>query len=296
LRKPFELLYPWEEKCIACFTDLHIDSHSHNREKLIEDLNEAMNEDADIIIGSEVFSNILPKDYKRYTRGKDRGDVDAKINATLKDACDLLTPYVNKIVGIGTGNHDASVIKYNGFDPVQMLIFMLQQKRYDNLPMIIHMGFTGMFRISFRSKIGKHNAVDHWWYHHGKGGGAPVTKGMIDANRILQHWIADVYWVGHKHTDISDNGLRCGYLDKNGTLKTRNRLFFNTAGYSGNIDLREYDETGYINDYSDECFYGLEAQGNVLIKYTPKQKSIPGSCTDVLERRMIKKSAACNVS
>lgn len=290
MRQPFQLLYPYEPKNIACFTDLHIDSNSHNREQLIEDLDEAVELDADIIIGSEVFSNIIPKDYIRYTRGKDRGDVDAKINATLNMAYELLRPYVNRIVAIGTGNHDSSIVKYNAFDPVQMLLFMLQQDRDNNLPHIIHMGYTGMFQITFRQ--GQHAVSDTWWYHHGKGGGAPVTKGMIDANRVIQSWFADVYWLGHKHTDITDNGPRCGYLDRLGQLKMRNRLFFYTAGYSGQVDLRDYKETGYINDYSDESFYGLESQGNAIISYKPKQIRTKKMVTDALERRIVKKSSA----
>lgn len=46
-------------------------------------------------------------------------------------------------------------------------------------------------------------------YHHGAGGSAPVTKGIIDFNRMAAFICdADVLWVGHKHNRFIDTGVR----------------------------------------------------------------------------------------
>lgn len=283
----FNLLLPWEPATIACFTDLHIDAPDHDRDLLLRDLEKAKKLNARILIGSEIFSNILPKDLKRYTRGRDRHNIDAPINRAVKEAVDTLAPYVNLIDGIGIGNHDTAIIKYHGFDPALSVIERLMMKRDDNLPRIIHMGYTGMFQIVFEN--GHHRAKDIWWYHHGKGGGAPVTKGMIDINRICQSWFADVYWLGHKHTSISDNSLRMGYLNKEGTLETKQRVAFYTAGYKGKLEPAEYDKDGYILNWGEENFYGLEGQGNALVRYTPIYTGT-GRANDVLERETIKRN------
>lgn len=280
----FELIYPWQEQNFACFTDLHLDGSGHDRDLLLRDLQEAEELDADMIIGSEIFSGIIPKDLKRYTRGRDKKNVDAQLNMAVDEAFEIFTPYANRIRAIGSGNHDTALIKYHGFDPVLELIWKLKTVRDPELPNIIHMGFTGLFRIRFQN--GNHVVSDDWWYHHGKGGGAPVTKGMIDINRVITTWDADVFWCGHKHTDISDSSLRKGYLDGRGSLKTKKRLAFFTAGYSGKIHVDDYNETGLLLDYSEESFYGLEGQGNAIVRYIPVYRD--GGEDDLLRRQLIK--------
>ena len=71
-----------------------------------------------------------------------------------------------------------------------------------------------------------------FWLHHGAGGSAPVTKGMIDRARIYDTITADVYVIGHKHTSVHAQ-TKHEYLDNRGNVRRQDRDFIIVPGYSG---------------------------------------------------------------
>ena len=272
MRKPFVLHHDFTESPvlrIGCFSDLHHEHPNHDRALHDEDFNEAANQNSRIMIIGDINDLIHPRD-PRYTAARDGRKVDALVNAAVKSSVDRLKPYADYIDMIGVGNHETSLLKYHGIDFVSFLIGELQHHRSDNLPLIKHGGYRGFFRVQFSR--GKWRASQVWYYDHGRGGSAPVTKGMIDLNRLMKDWAADVYWVGHKHNSISDDDAQCRHLSRSNKIVTQRRLAFYTAGYTSMLEEKDYDEDGYTLDYQEERFHGTCSQGNAIVSYTHGMK------------------------
>lgn len=187
------------EQWLALISDTHLGNNALDERRLKADFKRASELDALIAINGDVFDAILPKDQKRYVpealhpRYQGKSDV---INEALDHALEIFGPYKDRIAFIGCGNHEASVKKHHSFDMISALIDRLGGS-------IAHGGWLGYWLIRFKNQ-------SKWQtfkirYHHGAGGAAPVTKGMIDANR-MRTFIpdADVIWVGHKHNRLVD--------------------------------------------------------------------------------------------
>lgn len=249
------------------FSDLHIDADDVDRRKMIRDLNEVVEKDGRIFINGDSFDAIFPTDKKRYTRGSDPGEHDAKMNVMVREVADVLRPYANYIDLIGVGNHETSPIKYNNFDPVMALCYDLNRDRDKSLAPIKHGGYRGFIRLVFDN--GNKEAVSTYdiFYDHGKGGSASVTKGMIDINRFVYGYNADLYWFGHKHTSIMDDGIRKVGLNRAGKIVvTEHRAVF-TAGYKKPFVVHEnsYNDTGYMLNYGEERMIQPQADGYALL-------------------------------
>lgn len=265
-----KFIFDIEPKTIYCFSDLHIDAPSHDRERMMDDLEEAKSRNAVIFIGGDIWSAIFPSDKKRYTSAHAISQIDALIDYAVNRAFDLLKPYADNIYLLCTGNHETSVIKYHHTDPTNRLREKLQAVRNEKLPHIRHGGYAGFISLNFRPKSkANHSVTENWFFHHGKGTNAPVTKGAIDLHRVRAGNFADVYWLGHKHTNISDiPAVR--FVDSHGNIKQKEILSFFTAGYEGKMQVREYEKDGYILDYPTENFYISQSQGCAKISYRLK--------------------------
>lgn len=269
MRDVIRFRLPWEPQGVMFFGDPHIDAAAHARQLFIDDLKRCQN-DGDIgVIMGDVWSAILPRDLKRYTEGRHGERRDGIINGYIDQAFELLSPYVNCIDVILLGNHETAVIKHHHVDMTALLIDRLnavkESGKLEN-GRIAYGGYTCYVQLQFVKS--SHSTSNIVWLHHGKGGGAPVTKGMIDANRIMVTRGADVYVIGHKHTSISDQE-RFEYVDQHGQKKRITRDFIIVGGYSGEEIVDDPDTDYYTLDYSEESFYGLEAQGSARVIFRP---------------------------
>lgn len=295
MRPVIRFRLPFEERGVRLFGDPHIDHPGHARELLIADLEDCKAQgDIGIVMG-DVWSMILPQDRKRFTSGRYGERVDAIINRKLDEAERLFAPYADCIDVMMVGNHETAVIKHHAVDPMALLIDRLNRVKTAGAlegGKIAHGGYTCWVQMMFDYKIGpannssKTSISNTMWLHHGAGGSAPVTKGMIDGNRIKQGRLADVYAIAHKHTHIADTD-RFEYLDGYGNIKQVTRDYLVVAGYSGSDEQDEPDEDGYILDWSAEKFYHLEAQGSVRIVFRPIHN---GNIGDRVKRTIIRES------
>lgn len=154
-----------------------------------------------------------------------RSDV---LNAVIEYAEEILAPFADCIDVIGVGNHDTAVTKYHSLEPVSILIDRLNSKHGGQ---INHGGYSGYYHL-----IAKKEPRVYWsWklrYHHGSGGSAPVTKGMIDHQRMLT-WVsdADVITFGHKHNKLVDAGNMRERLTADGNVVYEPVTIVHTASY-----------------------------------------------------------------
>lgn len=276
MRQSIIIELPWEERGVTFVGDPHIDSPGHARDLLLQDMGDAKARGDIMVVMGDVWSMILPGDLKRFTSGRHGERADAIINQRIDEAEALFAPYADNIDLMLCGNHETAVIKHHHVDPLAMLIDRLNRhKTTGALPdnRIAYGGYTCWLKIVMRDFTnpnkptgGAYNVV---WLHHGRGGGATVTKGMIDANRVQVANVADLYVMGHKHTSITDKS-RYTYMTPKGVVKTRQRDFIIVGGYSGNLVDDGEHKNGYTLDYSDEQFYSNEAQGSARVLFTPQ--------------------------
>jgi hypothetical protein len=200
-------------------SDLHDDDMFFDNELFQKQFDEAVSKGYRILLNGDVLSMYLPKDIKRYTSGQDKvTGVDAKMNLIVGRVYERLTPYVEYIDEIGTGNHEVSILKYHSFDATLQLIGRLNGIRKNPQP-IKHGGYTGWIRFIFNRGGGRSGTAHYDIFRdHGKGGSAEVTRGMIDLQR-LQHKHADLIWLAHKHQVIST------LLERNEGIASSNRIY-----------------------------------------------------------------------
>ena len=115
------------------------------------------------------------------------------------------------------------------------------------------------------------------YYHHGSGGAAPVTKGMIDFSR--KSWAdADVLWLGHKHwrTASAVQSVSCPLQGSEPIIKDIRHImsgsYFDT--YQGQTQA-SVDEHGRVTNYAADLGLGPQGKGGarVVLTFGSKESS-----------------------
>lgn len=253
----------------ALLSDLHIGAATTDMAAIRADLKQAETLDARILINGDVFDAIVPKDSKRFRPDvlapslRGRADV---LDGALKMAIDLLAPYAGRIDMIGVGNHESAVEKYHATDMVARLIRALRRAggapNYGGTAGYVDSRFGQASRScnSRRIKI---------YYHHGSGGSAPVTKGMIDFARRGVWVDSDIVWLGHKHNRILDSTvmrMRCPFAGD--AVVYDPQVFVMTGGYR-----RPCTQTseralsrGRQSDYAEERGLAPQQLGGAIVR------------------------------
>lgn len=178
-----------EKIAIALLSDLHVDSAKFDQKQLAAKLEGV---DYALIFG-DVADWITHKD-DRYLpeNGIDVGD--AFISDALKYVETVLRTIGPKILFLAHGNHETSIIKLHGIDPMRELGRRLgcQVGAYTGTVDLL-VGVTG--GRSARLRIG---------YHHGRWGGFN-DKGYSGAKRFFDAFEGyDVFCYGHNHASRCD--------------------------------------------------------------------------------------------
>jgi hypothetical protein len=254
-----------QTKMFGLFSDTHIDSKDCNLKQLKKDLDFMAAKDGRIFFNGDVFDAILHGDRKRHTMGNDMFNTDDQINEIVDYAVDNLKDYVDYIDLIGIGNHETAVLKHHNFSLTRALIKELNHYRSDNLAPIELGDYKGFIRLKFNERVllnkGKGKDLTYVWedrkhyfdimYFHGTGGSAPVTKGMIDFNRISTSYLANLYWTGHKHHAIIDSGQLSMIMGADGQIHEHKKTFIQTPSY---MKRRHQERDKYRLSYADEKF------------------------------------------
>ena len=150
---------------------------------------------------------------RRYRKSKDKTVSDAIIDENINEMVDILEPYKDKIIGIATGNHEDTIVKHCGTDPVGRLCRELGTK---------HLGYSGLIRLIMRQKSGGATRTAVIRYHHGWGGGSR-TQGadLTKFSKDLAYWQADIFLYGHVHRRQTDSIPRLGITGDKLTSKPK---------------------------------------------------------------------------
>jgi len=249
-------------------SDLHLGEVASSIKHIKEDFDEARRLGARIIMPGDVFGMILPKDTKRYQPScvvPDLRDRDDLVNAYVEYASKVLAPYADLIDMVGLGNHELTIKDYYATDVVGLLLERLAEVcRKNGRPFTAkHGGITGFLRYQFVLGHGS-TMVYVVQYHHGAGGDAPVTKGMIGGNRVKTQWVADAYVSGHTHSRLADADVIIG-LTAGGKVYERETRFIKTGNYR--LSYPEQNQKNAANvDYTEKMQSAVKPLGGTFVK------------------------------
>lgn len=206
---------PKEKRSFFIFSDVHYDSRKCVRKMLKSHFDQAMEENGLILIigdwldvmGMKKDPRSLPNEIRPEYMQPDESYLDAVID----DSYEFLKPYAKNIIMFGYGNHETNIIKRQQTDPLKRLCKMLKN---DLHPDFCLGSYQGAIKLTFENHGRRNSSL--WKYHHGFGGGARRSKGILNADILVaQNPFADVFISGHDHNKW--------YLPYN--VKTMNRSF-----------------------------------------------------------------------
>lgn len=105
-------------------------------------------------------------------------------------------PYAAHWWLLGKGNHETSIRRHHGVDLTSTLAYVLNAEHGGAVALG---GYGGWVRFLFTMNKTKRQQI-RLKYHHGAGGGGPVTRGVIQTNRQAVYLPdADIVVNGHTH-------------------------------------------------------------------------------------------------
>jgi hypothetical protein len=179
-------------------SDLHWDNPHCDRGLLKNHLDEAVRRNAAIIMNGDTYCCMGGKYDRRADKSLIRPEHNTEryFDAIVDTSVEWFAPYAKNILLIGYGNHETAIIKHGETDLLQRFASTLN---YATGSAVQVGGYGGTIDIKVKhDHIRGLNFVVH--YYHGAGGGGPVTKGVIQDQRLLASTEGyDLTWMGHVH-------------------------------------------------------------------------------------------------
>lgn len=156
--------------------------------------------------------------------------VDDYFDAVISTTVEKWAPFADRLLFIGMGNHESSVLKRHNMNMVERLV---QALKVANPRCKAIAGSYANF-LTFRALGPSGKTVGQpviMYAHHGWGGGGPVTRGTIQTNRMAVY-LPDptLIWTGHTH-DEWRMPIERYRITARGIPYTDRAMHFRTAGY-----------------------------------------------------------------
>lgn len=219
-----------DPKPILLIGDAHWDNPKSDWDLLRAHLDEAKEVDCPVLIGGDFFCAMQGKYDKRSSKDDIRPEHQSGnyLDRLVDTAADWLEPYKNQIRLICLGNHETAISKNHETDLTDRLCAKLR----DRGSAVQSGGYGGWvrMRITDLSPGSPTRGCFNLHYHHGFGGGGPVTMGKIDFNRYATMVDYDIMWAQHVHnTEIFDT--RKAWLNSAGEVKQATKWHIRTPTY-----------------------------------------------------------------
>lgn len=192
-----DLNHVGDEQRVLLMSDVHWDNPKCNREKLIAHLEEAKAYNAPVIDNGDFFCAMQGKWDGRANKSDLRPEHQTSLylDSLIDTACEFWKPYLHLLTVRGQGNHETAIIKRHETDLTQRLTERLRAAGASDVKLGGYSGWV-VFQTNYRGRI----KPIKLHYHHGHGGGGPVTRGVIQTNRQAVYLAdADIVFTGHTH-------------------------------------------------------------------------------------------------
>lgn len=218
-----------DEQWFLLQSDVHWDNPHCDRALLEKHWKLAKERNAPILDNGDFFCAMQGKWDKRANKNDLRPEHQSAdyLDALVRTATAALEPYKDLLTLRGVGNHETSVLKRNETHLTANLVARLR----DRGGIAALGGYSGyvVFDVTYRTTR-RYPLKLH--YHHGYGGGGPVTRGVIQTNRQAVYIAdADIIWTGHTHDQWSVPIARVRLNNENTRIEHTRQLHFRTPGY-----------------------------------------------------------------
>ena len=217
-------------------SDAHHDSIHTDRTLEEKHLREALGTDAYIVDFGDLFDAMQGRFDPR--RGPDRRDLRPEyweghyLDRLVDVAADRYGPFADRWLMMSPGNHETGVAKRHEVDLTDRLVRSLKAGGKAER---LHRGtYAGWILVRFHNaRDTKKSGTYRIYYHHGYGGGGPVTRGVIQTARMgLYLPDADLVVSGHTHDHWTMPIARARVTD-GGKVREDRQTHVRVAGYKG---------------------------------------------------------------
>ena len=188
---------------ILLTADHHFDNPYSVHKLLKRDHEEAVENDAMIVAFGDIFCAMQGKFDRRHSKGsiRDENMVDNYLGSLIKSGSKFYRKYAENYIMMSPGNHETAVLKRSEYDLIEGLVTDINLRKGTNIQTGPYKGWLLLrFYRAESNKKKSPETVIKVAYHHGHGGGGPVTKGVIQTNRRAIYMPdADVVVTGHIH-------------------------------------------------------------------------------------------------
>jgi len=179
-------------------SDIHIDSEQCDRELLKQHC-----EQADYIkIYGDLFDLMQGRNDKRRSLSdlKEKYKSSNYIDKVVMDAAEFFKPYAEKLLFVGLGNHETSVIHNIGTNPLSAFCLLMRMAGSK----VIEGTYQGYIVDSFKNPFSSGNLnIITTAFHHGSGGAPQKTEGTLEIEGDKAKFPnADIIMKGHNHFRI----------------------------------------------------------------------------------------------
>jgi len=231
---------------ILFISDIHFDSEHCDRNLLTKHLRYCQQNNIDVFVLGDLFDCMGGKYDKRTNKEDIRPEYQKRdyFNVIVEDATEYLRKF-DCVKFISEGNHETSVRRRHEIDLTRMICQNLN---------IQNGAYRGFITVNTRREGGDGKKFV-LYYSHGHGGGAPVTKGVIQTNRRSDSIDADLYLSGHLHTDFNISRHKW-VVDKNNNIIKKSIK---------HLQLGTYLQS--LSQYADEREHTPSSSGGWLVKF-----------------------------
>jgi len=188
---------------LKIIADIHLGARACDRKAFKKYL--ADSDDNTYFLGiGDLYDSIVVPD-KRYQKSTDSTEGDDIIDQQVDEGEDFLYPYKDRIIGLGTGNHEDTILVKAGTDMIARTCRRLDTN---------HLGWSGLIKLLFREKDGRGRTVTIR-YHHGWGAGSRTEGGSLTKySKDRKNWDADIFLYGHDHHRLAKELPRLSLVGK----------------------------------------------------------------------------------
>ena len=156
------------------------------------------------------------------------------LDLIVEDAYEFLKPYVENIALITYGNHEMSILHHRDTDPLERIVFLLNQSSKKDVCKGAYTGWV-MCNMGRQKNGGRCNF--NIAYHHGKGGNAKRSKGILYSQLDTME-LPDAHMIvsGHDHNKLYDPSNVRKRLDRLGNTYKDTVHWLKTGSYAKSPD------------------------------------------------------------
>jgi len=189
---------PNEVHCVALLlSDVHFDSVKCDRDLLTSHLDTALALKASVYIFGDWF-DLMQGMYdprRSYSGLRPEYKSITYLDDVINDAVEFLMPYKEVLAMVGRGNHETNIEKRLSTSPIDRLVGGLGGE-------VMAAPYSGWVQLVYNRSPGRTGGryMRMMHFHHGYGGNAPRSKGVLNVDLDQKEWPdADVIVSGHTH-------------------------------------------------------------------------------------------------